>query len=695
MRLTIKAKLAATFTAVMVLSAGSMFYALQNLGTLNDKIDTIVTGPVERSLAVRKVQVDLATAASNMRQMIISNDDAEIAKMAASVSDILTATSANVDKLRGTFSTAGNNQTIEHIATLIGTYKAATDRVATEALKNSSARAYELTTGVITEANRNIEQKLTTLSESVRRRLVGGDPTAIEGYVAMTQLEALVSKAYRQHRNLLLSDEHPEAQDKYASDFASTNSTISADIESLARLLPAPEANQAKTIARELTAFFASMGEANALSLDRATYDATNIAANEAAPMRAEITKLVDDIIAASTQNLANENEAATVLHEQSRMLLIAILVGSSLFAALAATLIVTAISRSLNTAVKLANDVAGGNLNASAATKGNDEVSDLVKVLNTMTGKLRVVVSEVTAATRNVASGSQEMSATAEQLSQGATEQASSTEEASASMEEMSATIKQSAENATQTERIARQSAADALLSGQAVNNAVSAMQTIAEKIMVVQEIARQTDLLALNAAVEAARAGEHGRGFAVVASEVRKLAERSQTAAAEISTLSATTVKAARSAGDMLEKLVPDIQRTAELVEEISSGSREQNAGATQINTAIQQLDKVTQQNTSAAEEMSSTAEELASQAEQLQAAISYFRVDGMAAPSPRLPADGHPKRDLRAAVMASAPHLSRNPVKSKPLAGGFDLDLDGGDDNLDGQFVRRGAA
>ena len=261
-------------------------------------------------------------------------------------------------------------------------------------------------------------------------------------------------------------------------------------------------------------------------------------------------------------------------------------------------------------------NSLSEGDLTVHIASRRNDEIGDSLIAMKNMTEKIKNVVADVKNASDNVASGSQQLSAGAEQMSQGSTEQASS-------IEEMSATIKQNADNAQQTEKIAMKSSSDATESGKAVSQTVVAMKDIANKISIIEEIARQTNLLALNAAIEAARAGEHGKGFAVVASEVRKLAERSQSAASEIGKLSASSVEVAERAGDMLAKLVPDIQKTAELVMEISAASREQTTGVDQINTVIQQ-------NAGASEELSSTAEELSSQAEQLQSSISFFKVD-----------------------------------------------------------------
>jgi methyl-accepting chemotaxis protein len=358
-----------------------------------------------------------------------------------------------------------------------------------------------------------------------------------------------------------------------------------------------------------------------------------------------------------------------------------------------------------LRESAAIADSIADGDLTVQPKPLGDKDLLGLA--LRRMVDKLRTVVGDALGSAANVSSGSQQLSATAAQVSEGATEQASAAEEASASMEQMAANIKQNADNATQTEKISRQSAKEAEASGEAVNRAVTAMQTIAEKITIVQEIARQTDLLALNAAVEAARAGEHGRGFAVVASEVRKLAERSQVAATEIGAVSTETVKAARTAGDMLASLVPNIRRTSELVTEISAACREQDIGASQINEAIQQLDQVTQQNASASEQMTATSDALSSQAEELQASIAYFRIDMMSAghtdahaPVPRsatAPMARAPSRPpLRAAMpkpAAKAVGIKTKLVAAPKLRGkvhGVALDLAmGGPDEEDAQF------
>jgi len=303
-----------------------------------------------------------------------------------------------------------------------------------------------------------------------------------------------------------------------------------------------------------------------------------------------------------------------------------------SITAILGLIIIIYFLAKSIVTPIRMGvaftQQISSGDLDASLAIDQKDEIGQLAQDLTGMGHKLKSVVGDVRNSVERVASGSSELSSTAQTLSQGATEQAANVEEVSASMEEMASNISQNAENALETERIARRSADDASKGGQAVAQTVDAMREIADKISIIEDIARQTNLLALNAAIEAARAGEHGKGFAVVAAEVRKLAERSGEAAAEISDLSASSVAVAESAGDMLNQMVPDIQRTAELIQDIAAASGEQNAGADQVNRAISQLDQMIQQIASAAEEMSATSEELAGQSTQLRTAISFFK-------------------------------------------------------------------
>ncbi|MDC0336287.1 cache domain-containing protein [Pseudodesulfovibrio sp.] len=293
--------------------------------------------------------------------------------------------------------------------------------------------------------------------------------------------------------------------------------------------------------------------------------------------------------------------------------------------------LVIRSMVQPLQEAVEISYLMAKGDLTKDITVRSKDEVGQLTQAMADMLVALRKVVGEVTNASSQVAAGSEELAASAIELSQGATEQASSVEEVSASMEEMTSSIEQNASNAQTTDAMTNKAATDTERGGEAVAKTVEAMKQIADKILIVEEIARQTNLLALNAAIEAARAGEHGKGFAVVAAEVRKLAERSGTAAAEISELSISSVEVAEEAGKLLGQIVPDIQKTAELVQEIAAASNQQSEGGSEVNKAIQQMDKVIQQNASASEEVASTSEELSSQAVQLQQAIRFFKIGG----------------------------------------------------------------
>lgn len=280
-----------------------------------------------------------------------------------------------------------------------------------------------------------------------------------------------------------------------------------------------------------------------------------------------------------------------------------------------------------MNYVTKITEEIANGNLNIKVEARSKYDL--LLISIDKMVGSLNEVFAQLLEVAHDVTEGSQVLSKKSEEIANGSNKQAAAAEEASASMEQMSSNIKNNAHNAIETEKIANNVAEKAKESGKAVIETVRAMKDIASKISIIEEIARQTNLLALNAAIEAARAGEHGKGFAVVASEVRKLAERSQTAAGEINQLSNTSVKIAESAGGMLSELVPQIEKTAELVQEITAASNEQAQGAEQINKAMQQLDQVIQKNAATSEELATTSYELMEQAKILNSNISYFKI------------------------------------------------------------------
>jgi methyl-accepting chemotaxis protein len=369
------------------------------------------------------------------------------------------------------------------------------------------------------------------------------------------------------------------------------------------------------------------------LSLDKKLDEAEKVMLTEVLPLQDKLLGDLGGLVDLEYKLIDESTVAAEKTFNDARSLIIAIGILASVLSVGLAIWITISITRPMNEAVKISNQLAEGDLTMKIEVSSRDETGMLLMSMRNMVEKLSQIISEVRGAADNLSSASEEVSATAQSMSQASSEQAASVEETSASVEQMSASINQNTENAKVTDGMASKAAKEATEGGESVKQTVAAMQQIAKKIGIIDDIAYQTNLLALNAAIEAARAGEHGKGFAVVAAEVRKLAERSQVAAQEIGEVASSSVELAERAGNLLDEMVPSINKTSDLVQEITAASEEQSSSVGQINTAMSQLSQITQQNASASEELAATAEEMSSQAEQLQQSMGFFKMDSSA--------------------------------------------------------------
>ncbi|WP_244498276.1 HAMP domain-containing methyl-accepting chemotaxis protein [Aureimonas ureilytica] len=674
MKFPIGMKLGAGFATVLIMTTAVGYFGVQALGQSNQTLVRFTERPFQQVQGLGEISASLEATRRFARNIAAeASPDVRAAQM-KSYEDAWTKLIASLDRYETGVQTSEGKLAMAELRPSIDALRPVADQIMADAMLVNPNEAQDVLTHSAS-ALATVRSAIDAMMEKVIAANLGAEPLRL-----LAETDAGVLTSVIATLSIIVDTDHARIQAS-STELNELAVSVRANLETLRGVLPTGLRSDVEQLNVKAGNLFAELRTSGDKGLLKRAAALSQFIVEKQRPASDAVAKIVGQLTVRANERAEAFKAESEASYVETRNLAIGLVIAAVLAGGGIAAWLSLSTARRLRRSVNLATAIGKGDLTQDANAKGSDEIAELERAMAAMSSTLRGIVTDVRTSAEQVASGSTQSAASAMQLSSGSTEQAAASEEASAAIEEMAANVRQNSDNATQTEKIATLAAENATRSGEAVAKSVNAMRTIADKIAVVQEIARQTDLLALNAAIEAARAGQHGKGFAVVASEVRKLAERSQVAATEINNLSTDTLIVAEEAGTLLNQLVPDIQRTAELVSEISAACREQSIGTEQINQAILQLDQVTQANAGAANEMSATASQLSAEAGRLSERAGYFRVSEQhagagLAPSPRQESVQALRQRVQAFGAQHGATMSReNPRKANS---GFDIDM-----------------
>jgi methyl-accepting chemotaxis protein len=697
------------FSTLIVLMVLIFAIAFLRFREINVRVNEITDVTAHKVLLIGQIKHDITAISRDQKNMIATVDDEKMVEIGRGIDKTIKSINENMQKLES----LSNGETlvlVKSLKDILDEYYKIQDNIQRVAMQNTEIKAEEIADN---ESRNAFLKSIATLD------IIASEVASKETVRTVMELKQAVTQINLIERDMIIAKTDDDLN-KHMGQVADAEKIV----ERAAGELDLKLAGDAKSLFDKFEAQYASYYtyhlQVRNLAKTNSGGKAEEISVNQGERVDDQADEVIAKIYDIINAQLEKDQTDMDDMYDSVVVTMIVVILVAIVLGVLIASWLLRDVMTSLNIATHAIKKVAAGDFSADVKQDKKDEIGlmlfelqnmieklrssvdvaklvskgdltmdfgtmknkggDLDEALEQMVNNLREIAATIFNGAENVSGASFQVASASQQMSQGAQEQASASEEVSSSMEQMVANIQQNTDNSRETEKIANKAAKDIQVSSNAVSETVDAIKTIVERIAIIEEIASKTDLLALNAAVEAARAGEHGKGFAVVAAEVRKLAERSQKAAAEITEISSKTVKSAEESKQLLIDTLPDIKKTAELVQEIAAASVEQNTGADQVNGAIQQLSTVTQGNASAAEQMSSNAEELSSQAEELKAAVSYFKLDNRSVVTKKAQRPAGVKRHYAKEQLAGSHEKKNGHVN------GFDLKLADGPSDSD---------